>query len=220
MAMIRVQDELLTRKQVIENAAAYLMEQTRDWQLIREFLCNRAEEISLTKKQQEKLERYQFIYNQQVSGRYTTAQIVNMVMRQFDGVKQRQAYDDIRATHEIFTSVININKLFELSILIEQTKQMIADCRKDGDQKTAAAHVRNLKDLLAMLPDKEENPADAFEGHIIEPVFDPRLIGAPDIDLKEVLKAINEKRDVKLNLEQITTLTFEDIENEQDPAAL
>lgn len=72
-----------------------------------------------------------------------------------------------------------------------------------------------------MLPEKEENPADAFQGHVIEPVFDPRLIGAEDVDLRQVLQVINEKRDVKLNINQITSIPFEEVnDDEQDSAAL
>ena len=219
MAKITVKDELILKQETIENATAFFVEQTKDWQLIKRFLTNRSSEITLTQTQKNKLERYQFVYNQNVLGRYTTSQIVEMMCSQFN-IKTTQAYEDVRATKEIFTSVININRLFEITVQLDINRQMIAEARAMQDYKSASALERNRKDLLALLPEKEENPSELFTGHTIEAIFDPRLIGAPDIDLKEVLKVINEKRDIKLNIDQITSIPFDEISNNEDATAL
>ena len=63
--------------------------------------------------------------------------------------------------------------------------------------------------MLKELPDEEENPAELFEGHQIEAVFDPTLLGAPAVDMKEVLKAINEKRDKKIQIDMFEELSYE-----------
>jgi len=64
--------------------------------------------------------------------------------------------------------------------------------------------------LLSLLPDKEDSSSELFEGHSIEAVFDPTLLGAPAVDMQEVLKAVNEKRDKKINI--FDHLSFEDFD--------
>lgn len=210
---ISVETDLIKKADQVRNTAALIMQQTSDWQIIKEYLCNRLEELQLTPQQKAKLDRYQFIYNQQVCGRYSTQQIVNM-LRSTYGIQKTQAYEDIRNTKEIFASVININRAFEINVQLEINRQMIAEARANRDYRSASSLERNRASLLAMLPEDDERPADLFTGHTIQAIFDPRLLGAPDVDLHEVLKIINEKRDVKLRLDQITSLPFEEVVDE------
>ena len=42
--------------------AEFILSKTNDWQTIKKYLSNRLAENSLTETQQEKLERYQYIY--------------------------------------------------------------------------------------------------------------------------------------------------------------
>lgn len=200
---------LQKKAEQIRSAAESLMSNTRDWQVIKQFMCNRLKDIKLTQEQEKKLERYQFIYNQLVSGKYTDAEVVNQLTnKKFYGLSISQAYEDMNAAKEIFPSVININKRFELhlSLQLNQIRQMKAEAM--GDMKALAAFEKNRALLLKEIPDEEENPGEMFDGHTIEAVFDPALLGAPAVDMKEVLKAVNEKRDKKIKIDMFDELEF------------
>ncbi len=200
---------LIKRAEQIKNATELLIAKTNDWQIIKQFLCNRLNEVELTEMQQKKLERYQFVYNQLVSGKYTEQDVITMLMKSF-GIKINQAYEDMNCARELFTSVININKRFELQIELQSAKDMKRKCIEIGDFKTAGAIQKNIVAIMAMLPDEEENPAELFEGHEIEAVFDPKLLGAPDVNMKEVLAAINAKRKVAINTDLFENIPYEE----------
>jgi hypothetical protein len=204
---------LKTSGESIAAKAEQLNAHTRDWQIIKQFLQNRIADISLTKKQEEKLERYQYIYNQSVSGKYTESQIVNSIMTLYK-IKLTQAYDDLKCAKEIFSSVININKQFELSLQLQINKKLMIKAECVNDFKALAAFEKNRIQLLAMVEVAEENPADLFEGHNIEAVFDPSLIGAASVDLPELMRVINEKRKIKINPALFEHLVYTDIPNE------
>jgi hypothetical protein len=74
------------------------------------------------------------------------------------------------------------------------------------DFKAAAAFQRNIIELQKLIPDKEETLGEFFEGHTIEAVFDPRLLGAPAVDMKEVLKALNAKRKTPIKIDMFEEL--------------
>jgi len=196
----------------ISYATDLLVEKTRDWQMIREYLCNRLKDMTLTATQQDKLKRYQFIYNQLVSGKYTDNEVLNMVMKLYD-VKIVQAYEDMNCAREVFNAVVLINKQFEIKMELQSAKDMKRKCNEIGDFKTAAAVQRNIKDLIAMLPELEEDPALQFTGHEIEAVFNPALLGAPPVDMKELLNTINAKRKVKIKTELFENLSFDEADN-------
>jgi len=103
---------LVKKADQIRNATDILVSKTRDWQLIKQYLCGRLADMQLTAEQEEKLKRYQFIYNQLVSGKYTEQDVINQVVRIYN-VGLPQAYEDKNATQEIFCSVLSINKRFE-----------------------------------------------------------------------------------------------------------
>jgi hypothetical protein len=204
-----VSNVLIKRAEQIRSATEILIAKTNDWQMIKQFLCNRLEDMQLTEVQQSKLERYQFIYNQLVSCKYTDQDVLNMLMKSY-GIKVYQAYEDMKCARELFTAVININKRFELQIELQSAKDMKRKCVEIGDFKTAGAIQKNIVAIMAMLPDEEDNPAELFEGHEIEAVFDPKLLGAPDVNMKEVLAAINAKRKVAIKTDLFENIPYEE----------
>jgi hypothetical protein len=210
---------LKNKAEAIRKGAELLLERTRDWQLIKQYLCNRLQDIELTPTQTEKLNRYQFIYNQLVSGEYSDAEVLSLVIKTYN-IEQRQAYDDMNAAREIFCTVVNVNKLFEIQLQIQITKDMIRKASELQDYKSAASLGKNLVALISLLPDTEENPADLFEGHSIEATFDPSLLGAPPVNMKEVLDAINLKRKAKINTDMFEDIPHEDIANDNPEAPL
>lgn len=205
--------ELLIRKaERIRSGAEVLVEKTRDWQVIKEFMCNRHEEIELTPQQQKKLDTYQFINNQLSSGRYTLNEVATQVNRLYK-VSLPVAYEYIRHSKELFSAVIFIDKQFEIKNEIEIAKQARQKCMEVFDFKAAQAFGKLIKDLLALLPDEENHPGEDFEGHTIEAVFNPALLGAPAVDMKKVLAALNEKRAVKINIDMFPELDTEEVDD-------
>jgi len=86
--------------------------------------------------------------------------------------------------------------------------------------KSAAAFQKNIIQLQRDIPDEETNPGELFEGHTIEAVFDPKLLGAPDVDMKKVMEAVNEKRKVKINFDLFEDISHEDIPNDDTETTL
>ena len=206
---------LLLRKksEQVRNAANILTDQTNDWQLIKAYLSNRIGDFELSAIQQQKLERYQFIYNQLVGGRYTKQEIINQAMKLQDGISLRHAYLDFNNAQEIFSSVINIKKQFELTIELESARNLKRKCEEMQDFKTAAAIQKNIIAIISMLPDEEEDQTAAFEGIEMTVTFDPRLLGAPPVNMKEVLDAINAKRAVKIRTDMFQEIIPDDSKN-------
>lgn len=204
-----VTNALVKKSEQLQATAELLLENTRDWQVIQQYLCNRLEEGILTKEQQKKLERYQYIYNQMVSGKYTDPEILNQVCKMYC-IKKNQAYHDMNATREIFSTVVNLNKRFELSLQLQINRNMMRKAEELGDMRAVAQLEKNRALLLRLIPDEDETPAEMFEGHEIEAVFDPKLLGIPDVDIKAALEAINEKRKVKIKTELFTYIPFEE----------
>ena len=189
----------------IREASELLIEKTMDWQVIKKFMVNRFEDIVLTVQQKKKLDRYQFIYNQLVDGKYTDSQVVTMNAKFFD-ISIQQSYEDIRCTRELFNSVININRQFELNNELQIAKKARAKAMEVLDHKAAAAYGKLIRDILALLPEDDSILGLDFEGHSIEAIFNPKLLGAPDVDMKEVLKSINAKRKVPINTDMFDFL--------------
>lgn len=209
-----VKDALVKRSEEVSKQAEFIMAKTRDWQLIKQYMSNRVQDITLTAEQQKKMERYQFIYNEIASGKSTDQQVVNQAKNIYK-ISLSQAYEDLNATKEIFSTVININKQFELSQALQLNTKYKAKAEEMGDLKALAMFEKNRKDLIKLLPEVEDNSADIFEGHTYEMVFDPTLLGAPaKVDMKELLTAINAKRGKKINIDMFPELEHEDIPND------
>lgn len=206
-----VTNALIKRAQEVNDAAEFILAKTRDWQTIKQYLSNRINDIQLTPEQEKKLQRYQYIYNQMVSGRYTDQEVVNQVKTNYS-VELTQAYEDINHTRELFNSVINVHKQFEIKLQLQINRKMLHKAAELLDMKAYAALEKNRALLIKLLPDESENPAEFFEGHTYEMTFDPSLLGAPPVDMKKVLQAINAKRN-----KHIKTDMFEELESEDLP---
>lgn len=215
-------DKLVQKAEVVRTAAERLAERTYDWQMIRDFISNRVDDYHLTPQQEKKLERYQYIYNQMVSGKYTKNEILNQLTnKKLFGISLVQAYEDLACSQELFATTININRNFEINLQLEINRNLMRKAEELGDLKAAAQFEKNRALLLKLLPEEEDTTAELFEGHIIEAVFDPTLLGAPEIDMREVLKMINEKRKVKINIDMFATdIPHEDVNNADETTTL
>lgn len=213
---------LQERAEQVSAAAALIMAKTADWQMIKQYLCNRINDFELTATQKEKMERYQFMYNQLVSGKYTDSEVVNQTMNLYHLKSQSQAYEDLSATREIFNSVININKQFELNLALQHNRNYMRKCEEAGNMKALAAHEKNRIALIKELKDMEDNRGELFEGHTFEMTFDPTLLGAPAItkeDMKELLTAINAKRDKKIKVDMFDELEYQNVKDGSQEAS-
>lgn len=189
----------------VASAAEVITNMTNDWQLIKQYLNNRLQLNELTDVQQKKLERYNFIYSNMLGGKYGKQEVLSITMKFFN-MGMTQIYEDFNCVQEIYSSVVSINKTFELQLELESAKEMKRKAMAAFDFKAAAAFQRNIIELQKMIPDKEEIPGEFFEGHTIEAVFDPRLLGAPAVDMKEVLKALNAKRKTPIKIDMFEEL--------------
>lgn len=185
-----------------------------DVQTIQEFLKNRISNIKLTKKQEEKRKRYQFAYAQASSGRFTDEEVRNLIMSEYGGTVER-AYEDMRCMRELYTIVESPDKKFELMLALQTNKRLMIKCEEMGKMDVVAILERNKVNILKQLETLEQNPSENFKGHVFMPVFAPQLINDESIDMKEVMKAINEKRNVKLDLSKLNVLDIphEDVSN-------
>ncbi len=194
-----------------------LMARVNDWQQIKEYLCNRVNDDSfLNDVQKEKLNRYQYIYNQLASGKFTDIEVINSTIKMFKMKSRPQAYEDLNCTRELFNFTLNVNKIFEINIQLQINRNMQRKAEELNDMKAVAAFEKNRALLLKLLPDAEETPAELFEGHQFEVTFDPTLLGAPLINMKEVIELINEKRKVKINTDMFTELEIEKTDGEEN----
>jgi len=203
--VIKVLEE---KRDQIAAGTEMIVAKTRDWQVIVAYMNNRFNEIDLTPEQQEKLKRYQYIHAELSSFKYTEQEVIIQVMNMFD-VKIVQAYEDLNSTKEIFSKVLSIKKRFEQKMQYEAAKKVLHKCEELQDFKAYAAVHKNIVLLLRDIQEEEDNAGELFDGHTFEVVVDPRLIGAPKVDRKAVLYAINAKRSKKINAS-----IFEDIDHE------
>src|SRR6185437_15077466 len=204
-----VKNALQKRAEEVNRQAEFILAKTRDWQVIKQFMSNRVADIELTPEQQKKMERYQFIYNELVGGKSTDQQVVNLA-KNFFKVSIAQAYEDIKAAKEVFTDVIDFDKLFDLNLSLQLNTKYKAKAEEMGDLKALAMFEKNRNELRKQLPDKDDTDVDLFKGHIYEMVFDPSLLGAPTkVDMKEILTAINAKRGKAIKLDMFEELNYE-----------
>lgn len=196
----------------IAASARNAMEHIRDVQVLQQFMKNRISEIDLSAAQKRKLERYQYIYNARVSGKYVDKDIVHQLQQHFK-IEINQAYLDLRAADELFTTIINIDKRFNYYLMLQLNSDYQRKCLDMGDMKSLAKFEKNRADILKQIEDLDEGAGELFEGHEFEVTFDPTLLGAKPISKKEMtdlLKQINEKRNKKINTNLIESLEFEE----------
>lgn len=207
---------LMKRANQVATTTELLLTRVQDWQQIKEYLCNRVNDDSfLTEAQKGKLARYQFMYNQLATGKYTDTEVINQCMKMYKIKSHAQAYEDLSCTRELFNFVLNVNKQFEINLQLQINRNMLRKAEELNDMKAVAALEKNRALLLKLLPDREDNPAELFEGHTYEFTFDPTLLGGPKINMKEVLDLINEKRQVKINTDMFIDAEIVDDHGEE-----
>jgi hypothetical protein len=181
------------KNMAIKSGAELLASKTNDWQTVRDYLKNRLDNISLTPKQQEKMARYKFVYEQISTGKSADKDVATELSKNF-GVDIRVAYEDIRDAKQIYSEVFDINKSWELKLALDMNLKMLQKANTANDLKAYAALEKNRAKLLELVENKEDNPAEDFEGHTNIILFDPALIGAEKIDMKTVTDYIQSKR--------------------------
>ena len=184
---------LIKKAEAIKNSALLLAEKTSDWQVIKQYLTNRLGNLELSELQQRKLTRYQFVYNQLSSGNILEKEVIPLLVKHYN-ISDRQAYEDLNDAKEIYSSLFNLNKMFELRLQLDINRLMLQKAKDINDIKGFAALEKNRAKLLEMIPDVEDNIAEDFKPHTFIIKFDPSLIGAPDVDMKQVLEYINHRR--------------------------
>lgn len=198
-------NKMVQKAEEVLKAAEFATQEISDWQMIKQYITNRTTDIKLTERQQHKLDRYQFVYNQLVSGKHSEYEVATM-LHKVHGVSLPQAYHDITCSKELFSTIFNINKIFEINLQLQINRKLQQKAEEMGDLKTVALFEKNRALLLKLLPEEESNPAEHFQGHTIEITFDPTLLGAPPVNMAELLKLINEKRGTKINVDMFETI--------------
>lgn len=199
---------LQENKDAIIARAEWMAEQTNDIETLKAYLKGRMDDIKLTERQEVKLKRWQFIYDQLSSGKYTEHEVRLQVMEKFQ-VGQSISYQDMRNATDIMCTTLNLNKLFKIQVDIQLLDVMKEKARKTNQLDAYARLQKVQTELYKMLPDKEEVPADYFEArqNIIE--FNPSLLGIapiPDAQMGELLSQL--KREFN-----IIDIDHEELEN-------
>jgi hypothetical protein len=179
----------------IATSAELMAQEINDWQTIQNYISRRIAGITLNAQQQRKLERYQFIYNQLVSGKYKEQEVVEMVQESWR-ISYPQALKDLRDAKELFTTTINVNKLFEIKAQLERNLIQLQKADESGDTKGYAQLEKNRQKLIAMLPDDESSLADEFIPRTNVFQYDPSLIGVKvdsDEDVWQLIKDLKAK---------------------------
>lgn len=212
-----IKNALIKKAEQIGFVTDLLLSESTDWQVIRDYLTNRIPGIELTDRQKAKLDRFQFIYNQLTSGKYTDHDVLNSVCRMFN-IEIKQAYQDMKDTRELFNVVMSIDRRFELKIQLEVNKKMMNKAIEAGDLKAYAMFEKNRVALIAQIPEEDQAPKDMFHGHQIEAAFAPELLGTDNIDMQAILKDINARRKSKIKTELFESIKFEPKDDEETTA--
>lgn len=166
-----------------------------DWQMIRDFITNRVQGISLSTDQEFKLKIYQYIYDQLQSYKYTEQEVVKSVERLFNR-SFSQACADMRHAKEIFNTTLKINKLFEIKLQIDRLKIEQQKCINSGQSKDFALISKVIQSYIEMLPDDEDEMSHLFTGHTNMITFNPALLGIEPLSksvLDEILSTVKKK---------------------------
>lgn len=211
-----VKTALIKKAEEVSRNAEFILDKTRDWLVIKQFMSNRLQEISLTPEQEKKKQRYEYMIGEILTGKSTDLQIVNLTKNIFK-ISISQAYEDLNSTKEILPMVINIKKNYEQNLALQLNTRYKAKAEEMGDLKALAQFEKNRIALIKELPDDIESLADNFEGHTYEMVFDPSLLGGSEkVNMKEILAAINAKRGKAIKIDMFEELEYKEVENDND----
>lgn len=179
---------LTDNKAAMLRYAEHVTEMTNDYQTIKAFMSARAGDIKLSAKQQEKMKRWQFVYDQLSSGKFTEKEVRQQLMVHFN-IEEPTAYRDIQESQELMATTLSINKIFKINCDI-QLIEVLQRKANETHQLEAYAKLQKVKnELYKMLPDKEENPGDYFtpRQNIID--FNPALLGVAPVP-EDQMKAL------------------------------
>jgi hypothetical protein len=174
-------DDLIAR-------AEWMAEQTNDLQMLKAYMHARVKDIKLSAGQKEKLKRWQFVYDQISSGKYTDKEVRLQLMDKF-GIEDRTSYSDLRDTTELMSTTMNINKRFKIQIDIQLLDVMKQKARETNQLDAYARLQKVQSELYKMLPDEDEVPADYFTPRQNIMQFNPELLGIaaiPDKQMKDL----------------------------------
>ena len=182
---MKAKDVLINKQAQIMRSAELLAQEINDWQTIQSYVTKRVHEIELSPLQQKKLDRYQFIYNQLVTGKYTDTDVCEMLKDAYN-IELTQALKDLRDSKELFNTAFNVKKQFEIKLQLEINRMMLEKANLSGDLRSYAALEKNRANLIKMLPEEEQSVED-FRGHENIIVFDPAALGYDPLNEKELL---------------------------------
>ena len=184
-----------------------------DWQIIQDHLTQRIRDIVLTEAQEKKLQRYQFIYNQSVSGKYNEREVCEMV-KGLEGVASiAQALAEMRDAKELFTTAYKLDKHFELKMSLEMNLTMMARAKAKGDERAYAQLEKNRAKLISMIPDDEKALGEEFLPHTNNIMFNPVLIGGTVIPEDELTKLEQDLKTQHGGNPTIETIPFEEVKD-------
>lgn len=176
-----------------------------DFDDIYHYYHDRTGKITLSDKQKEQLERWNWAREwytmwEGISNR----ELVAAVEKQF-GIGTKQAYIDVANMKRMYTSLETANKDFEKTMMLERLRKQKKRLQADGSVKAEMALIK-LEELMAKLlgffePDTQMPVPVVVE---IGADFDPTILGLeviPQNELLKVLKAYGKKKELELKRE-------------------
>lgn len=193
----------------------WMAEQTNDLQTIRAYMNNRFANIQLNDNQELKLRRWQFVYDQMSSGKYTQQEIRNQLELHFK-IDRSTSLADLRTAQELFSTTLNINKLFKIQMDIQLLDTMQLKAREANKLDEYAKLQKAKNELYKMLPDEVDNPTDNFEArqNIFE--YNPELLGMKPVS-SDKMKALIEQLKHDHGIVDIDYTIIEDDTTENTP---
>ena len=179
--------------------AEWITQQTDDYQTIKAYMNARMGDISLNNRQQHKLERWQFIYNQLSTGKYTEQEVRQQLMKHF-GTPENTSYTDMREAKELMSTTINLNKRFKIQVDIELLDLMKLKARESNNLDAYAKLQKVQNELYKMIPDEEEKPIDHFTPRQNIVQYNPALLGIapiPEAQMKDLVDQLKREYNIE-----------------------
>lgn len=110
--------------------------------------------IILTDKQQQLLDRWNYVIEKKTATAYKNNDIVSMMMFEF-GIERATAFNDIGWAEALFGFSTPLNKRFRLGARINYIEEYIENRRKAGDHVTAAVMESTLLKYYKEYPDSK-----------------------------------------------------------------
>lgn len=206
------QNILALQQADIIRRAEWIAEQTNDLQLIKAYLSARLGEMVLNENQLLKLKRWQYIYDQMSTGKYTDADIRFQVIKVF-GLSDSAARADMRQAQDVFATTLSINKKFKIQLDIQLLDIQQQKCRDTNNMEAYSKLQRVKNELYKMLPDEEEEaPIDYFQPRTNQITFNPSLLGHKPIPPDQMKDLIEELK----NEFNMTDIDYEMLEPNTD----